>query len=80
MEDIQIFDWISCFLTGASSHNFIDITLNVKDVLNQEGDWNLSFLHDKLPTIEAFIPKQTSSSITSPLTQFALVATRLLKA
>lgn len=37
-------------LLPSASQNFIDTTISVRDVLNAEGEWNLTFLHENLPT------------------------------
>ena len=37
-------------LFPSASQNFIDTTISVRDVLNTEGDWSLSFLRENLPT------------------------------
>jgi len=37
-------------LLPSASQNFIDTTISVRDVLNAEGDWNLSFLSENFPT------------------------------
>lgn len=37
-------------LLPTASQNFIDTTIFMWDVLNAEGDWNLRFLRENLPT------------------------------